>query len=523
MKKITFLLSVALITLLGCFAQLGYAQNTPSFEQKPLENPAQPEEDPSPLHAEIQLESPMEVQKNIVFDASGTFNPLSTPTKYHWDFGDGTSADGVEVTHIYKKSGKFKVSLTVDNAQEVSKAEEEIFVYQKFVLLITDKSQKKVHIEGLKSFAETQGIYFKIIDAFDSASQFIAEEALTKKLNENLESLQRASQLIVWTEGAAGLNALSRLKNETTKIDFKDKVFLVVSDTIENGQINTRFSLLKPRQIFVAKEAGIYPFIQNAPEAVAEAFKTGGYEFRLIDDASRRLYPWNFMSYLMSILIESGIPSNTILLILVLPVIATVVVIMRQVVGLTTYGMYTPSIVTLTFLVLGLKFGLMTLILSLLVGTLTRYALKYARLLYVPKLSIVLTVVALSLFGFLSLGIALKIFDSQFFSLAIFPMLILGTLTEKFTRVQSEQSFWSTLLVTFQTIFVSILAYIIVGGEVQFWFFSLKWDFLQNLLLNYPEIILLFLLINIGLGKWTGLRIVEYIRFRDVLRHNEEE
>jgi hypothetical protein len=42
-------------------------------------------------------------------------------------------------------------------------------------------------------------------------------------------------------------------------------------------------------------------------------------------------------------------------------------------------------------------------------------------------------------------------------------------------------------------------------------------------MLGHPELIFVFLLINIILGRWTGLRLFEYIRFREVLKHAKEE
>ena len=68
-----------------------------------------------------------------------------------------------------------------------------------------------------------------------------------------------------------------------------------------------------------------------------------------------------------------------------------------------------------------------------------------------------------------------------------------------------------TITMMLETTLVSLICYWIV-----------EWQYLQNLILSYPEIILLLILINLGLGRWTGLRIFEYIRFREVMKHAEE-
>ena len=75
-------------------------------------------------------------------------------------------------------------------------------------------------------------------------------------------------------------------------------------------------------------------------------------------------------------------PDNTIALLLLLPVIATVVAFMRQVVGVTTFGIYTPSIITLSFLVIGMYAGLLTLLAAIAVGTLLKPILKKVRMFF---------------------------------------------------------------------------------------------------------------------------------------------
>jgi len=59
----------------------------------------------------------------VTFDASASYAP-GTPTKtidsYSWDFGDGTNATGVTVTHTYGSTGTFSVTLTVVDSDDLS-------------------------------------------------------------------------------------------------------------------------------------------------------------------------------------------------------------------------------------------------------------------------------------------------------------------------------------------------------------------------------------------------------------------
>lgn len=56
-----------------------------------------------------------QVGKSVVLDASASFDPGNpgNTLSYSWNFGDGTSASGVSVEHIYKTAGNYVLTLTV--------------------------------------------------------------------------------------------------------------------------------------------------------------------------------------------------------------------------------------------------------------------------------------------------------------------------------------------------------------------------------------------------------------------------
>jgi hypothetical protein len=57
------------------------------------------------------------VNREGVFDGSGSSDADGDPLEYLWDFGDGTAAKGKKASHKYAKMGKYKVVLTVkDNS-----------------------------------------------------------------------------------------------------------------------------------------------------------------------------------------------------------------------------------------------------------------------------------------------------------------------------------------------------------------------------------------------------------------------
>ncbi len=53
------------------------------------------------------------VPLEVVFDASGSFDPESEALTIQWDFGDGETAAGSTVTHSYQSAGDYQARVTV--------------------------------------------------------------------------------------------------------------------------------------------------------------------------------------------------------------------------------------------------------------------------------------------------------------------------------------------------------------------------------------------------------------------------
>jgi hypothetical protein len=192
-----------------------------------------------------------------------------------------------------------------------------------------------------------------------------------------------------------------------------------------------------------------------------------------------------------------------------LPLVATLVAFFRQVIGIKAFGIYTPSIITFALLAFdpnGLKYGIAIFISVILVGMVTRLALKRFRLLYLPRVAITLSIVSLAILIVLVIGGIYK--RTGLASVSIFPLLIMITLAEKFIATQIEKGSRTAFILAVETLVISVIGYFLVS-----------WDALTNLILAYPWLVLLTFVINFSLGKWTGLRITEYLRFRKIARY----
>lgn len=294
----------------------------------------------------------------------------------------------------------------------------------------------------------------------------------------------------------------------------KDKTIVVITEGNLNSLARTmqvHFNIIKPAQIIITREHELKNLVSaNSADDFLDHLKKSISEYTIINEETGKLSIFNFISYLVNFMIVKGIPSNTIVLLLMLPIIATLIAFIKQIVGFKTFGLYLPSIITLSFLALGLKFGLSILIILIITGAVLRKALDHFRLLHIPRIAIILTITTFIMLLMLAAGTYLGI--SQLATIAVFPMLIMTTLAEKFVSALSEKGIWGAFLLMLETTAVSLLCYWVV-----------EWQFLQTLMLAHPEIILLLIAVNYLLGRWTGLRLVEYLRFKEVMKYTEEE
>jgi hypothetical protein len=211
-------------------------------------------------------------------------------------------------------------------------------------------------------------------------------------------------------------------------------------------------------------------------------------------------------SPIINFFLIEGIPPETVVLILMLPIIATFIAFLRQVVGIKAFGIYTPLIITFAFLATnGLKYGIVIFLVVILSGMLMRFILKPFRLLYLPRVAIMLSLVALIVLLMLTLGGNLR--RTGLASVSIFPILIMITLVEKFVAVQIEKGNRTAVVLALETLLISIVG-----------FYLASWEVLIRILVSEPWIVLATLPVNFFLGKWTGLRLSEYFRFKEILK-----
>ncbi|MBI9085806.1 MAG: hypothetical protein JEZ11_19565 [Desulfobacterales bacterium] len=186
---------------------------------------------------------------------------------------------------------------------------------------------------------------------------------------------------------------------------------------------------------------------------------------------------------------------------MLVPVGILALVVLRNVVGVRTFGTFMPVLVALAFRETQLLWGIVLFSLLVAAGMGFRLYLDRLKLLVVPRLAAVLIVVVLLMVAF-SLVTHLLDLDRGL-SVALFPMVILTMTIERMSVVWEELGPGEAISQGIGTLAVSALVYLLMQVR-----------YLEHLFFTFPELLLILLAIVLLLGRYSGFRLLELRRFR---------
>lgn len=496
----------------------------PVFAQ---ETPAQPAASgavvsAADLQAVIAGPEDVAVGRTIVLDGSLS-RTAGDDVRYQW-FIEGQEqpiSETVEAVYTPELSGAITFRLVLyarlPNGQELStETVHTVTVYNRKIVLVADASVPADKLNAHRQAAADAGVFLRVVQPSGvSATPLGSEEELAQTLSEQSAAIAGANAIVLWTEGVTGLQALMRAvqgKEELLTGISNQSIILLTDGSLKTIARIARgsYTELEPQQILVTRTEALNPLL-NAPSIAAfqEQIEQRDIDYLRIDADTAGLRPWNLLSSLVNAMLTRGVPSQTVILLLVLPVIAMILAFLKQIVGITTFGLYTPSIIALSFLALGWQRGVLFLLFIVVASYAARALMRRWRLLYIPKVAVILTFVSLTLLVLMGVSAYMGVTFSRE---TIFILLIMSTLAESFLNMKTEQGLYSAVLGIGETVLAALICVLIV-----------QWDVFQSLILAYPELILLTIVADVILGRWTGLRLVEYFRFREVFKHMQEE
>lgn len=233
----------------------------------------------------------------------------------------------------------------------------------------------------------------------------------------------------------------------------------------------------------------------------------GPFEKLLAEQSLGPIWPTNPVKYAIRAAVEAGVPPNTIVLLLLLPVVAAIIAAARHIAGIRGFGIFLPAALSVVFVATGPVVGVILFLIIVAVSTTTRLTLRKLKikLQYLPRMALLLLFVVMGVLVVLFAAPVIKRPDLT--NVSIFPVLVLVLLAEDFSKVQIGKSAKTAINLTTETLILSLVSYV---------FLTLKP--LQEFALLNPEILLLSVAVfDFFLGKYVGLRFIEFWRFRKLI------
>lgn len=186
---------------------------------------------------------------------------------------------------------------------------------------------------------------------------------------------------------------------------------------------------------------------------------------------------------------------------LTVPIGAFIILLLRNFVGLKTFGTFMPVLIALAFRETHIIWGVTLFITIVAIGLVARFYLDQLRLLLVPRLAAILTIV-IAIMVFLSiLGQNLGL--EAGLSVALFPMVILTMTIERMCITWDERGPAEAFTSGAGSLIAAIIA-----------FSAMSYSPLQYLIFAFPELLLILLALILWFGQYRGYRLSEIFRFK---------
>jgi hypothetical protein len=190
---------------------------------------------------------------------------------------------------------------------------------------------------------------------------------------------------------------------------------------------------------------------------------------------------------------------------LLIPIGAFVMLILRNIIGIKTFGTFMPVLIALAFRETELLAGIALFVVIVGFGLLVRFYMERLKLLLVPRLTAVLTLVVflMCMTSILSHQLDIEVG----LSVGLFPMVIMAMTIERMCIAWDERGPGSAIRDAAGSLAVAAIAHMVM-----------TWRPLEHLILTFPELLLVLFAATLLLGRYAGYRLTELGRFKALAR-----
>jgi hypothetical protein len=194
---------------------------------------------------------------------------------------------------------------------------------------------------------------------------------------------------------------------------------------------------------------------------------------------------------------------GSMMILLTVPLGCLLLALLRNVVGITTFGTFLPVLVALALRSSDLLTGFAMLASVVAIAFGVRILVARLHLLLVPRLCLMLCLVVLVVTGLSLTGRELEV--NVLYSGVLFPIVILTMLVERLSISLDEEGTRNSMVRLGWTIAVTMAVYPLFQSESA-----------SHLMFGYPELVFVIMGVLVWIGGYTGYRLSEIIRFRSL-------
>lgn len=438
---------------------------------------------------------------------------------FEWSMKWYPTVKGNILKQKYVKHGPKVLNLNIYSLEDPEKKliatrDFTFFVYKEISYLIFDKN---IWEEAYKQYTEqSRDSWIYIQDIMQLTTKEIANKNIFSPIHD-ISILQEwwEQYITIWWNKDFLLSIIAKINQNfyNKKINTKFNILLisplntdVLHNYLKNFLVNKpwiRTVLLIP----VSSSAKVHSHASNIT-LLEKDLKKAWYEYIQVD-TSVTIAKWKFISQFINTLSNKWFSIRSIYLIILIPFLLTYISISKHFIWLSPLWINIPILLTLLFFQIGLVASLVIFLSFILLNLILWKLMSRYTLLYTPKMSFLVIINIIFMIPLIMLLLKYNLLDANSWELLFIILFII--IAEKLISTILSKEFSEYRFSVLTTILFALTSYL---------FFSL--DIIQNILFAYPESIILLIILNFWIWKFTWLRITEYFRFKEIIHDMEE-
>lgn len=186
---------------------------------------------------------------------------------------------------------------------------------------------------------------------------------------------------------------------------------------------------------------------------------------------------------------------------LTIPIGITILVFLRQFVGVKTLGTFMPVLIGIAFRETALINGILLFSVLVAAGLSLRFYLERLQLLLVPRLAVVLIFIVMVMAGITVLLTETN--QAIGLSISLFPMVILTMTIERMSILWEETSASEAIKAGLGSLAIASITFLAMSNPRA-----------EHLMYQFPELLFVLMGLCVLMGRYTGLRLSELWRFK---------